>query len=30
MFIYDLKENTINEVVGLPDGNFFPAFPVFD
>lgn len=30
VFIYDIKENTINLVEGLPDGNFFPTFPLFD
>ena len=30
LFIYDLKENTLSEVAGLPEGNFFPTFPVFD
>jgi hypothetical protein len=30
IFIFDLVENTLNEVVGLPESDFFATFPVFD
>ncbi len=30
LFLFDVVENTFNEVQGLPAENFFPTFPVFD
>ncbi len=30
VFVFDLTENTLNEVVGLPEADFFATFPVFD